>query len=293
MITGQFTSRQKRYLQGMVATLLVLVVFLFLLLGGRLSFIEHRGLDLLHRIRLLLSDQSKVSSEIVLVYIDQKSIDSFRRNLDVGWPWPRDFYARAVQYLSQAGARAIVFDATYSEPSVFANTVPDDETFAKASAENGRVFQTLMFHRELKDKDAPINQEALTRLLKRGLPYQHQGGPLLPVFEDVTMPILPLEESAWGLGVISIDPEPDGVVRRLRPLFAFRDHYYSTLSLAVYLKLNRINQVIQTQEGLDLGGLRVPLDKEGKALLSFYGRSGAYPEFNFASVIQSAAQLEA
>ena len=33
---------------------------------------------------------------------------------------------------------------------------------------------------------------------------------------DVTMPIRPLAEAALGLGSIDIEPEADGVIRRMR-----------------------------------------------------------------------------
>lgn len=287
MITGRFVSKKRRYLVGLIGCALILAVLLPLLLGGRLDLIEYRGLDWLHR---NFPETSKVSSDIVIVYIDQKSIDAFRHGMGVGWPWPRDFYGRAAWYLHAAGAKAVVFDATFSEPSVFADDYGDDQAFAQAMSASGRVFQTLMFHKHKKDAGALADEEALARLAGRGLDYR---GPPPESYADVTMPIKVLEEAAWGLGDITIEPEADGVVRRLRPLAGFQGRTFATLSLAVYLKINDQSTLVRSAKGLQAGPAVLPLDGEDKTLIKYYGGPGVYEEFNFAAVIQSAMQLEA
>lgn len=60
------------------------------------------------------------SEDIVIVAIDQKSIDAIRENptyaLNFGtWPYSRNVWARVFEQLQREGAKAIVFDATMDE----------------------------------------------------------------------------------------------------------------------------------------------------------------------------------
>lgn len=69
---------------------------------------------------------------VVIVAADQRSLDQVNRSLKFGWPWPRELWGRIATYISNAGARAIVFDIIFSEKSVFEDQTGDDETFADA-----------------------------------------------------------------------------------------------------------------------------------------------------------------
>ena len=321
-ITGKVTTKQKRFFQGLIGAAVVVVVLLALLLTGSLNRVEFWGLDILQR---RLPEPQKARADIMIVYIDQKSIDAFRRSWNLGWPWPRDVYARAVTYLHQAGVRAVVFDATFSEPSVFNNDYGDDQALGDAMAESGRVMQTLLFHRAAKeseaDREAVQNEtaqaarearnQALERLAARGLDYQGCGDPgdqggqypdyCPDTYLDVTMPVAPIEQAAWGLGSITIEPENDGVIRRVRPLFRFpaeNGKVYPALSLATYLKLSGTDKVRQSERVLEAAGASIPLDEEGKAVIKWYGPTprgqgvGSFQEITFAAVIQSALQIE-
>lgn len=288
MITGRVLSKQRRYLIGLVGWGLLLAVMLPLTLTGALDLVQYRGLDWLHR---NWSDTSNVTDDIVILYIDQKSIDFFQRARGIGWPWPRDAYGLVVQYLHQAGARAVVFDAVYSEPSVFANDFDDDNAFARAMASAGNVLQTLVWHERPKG-GAPTDEDAVSRLAERALDYTRQGGPAPPDYQDVTMPIPPIEQAAWGLGSISIEPEADGVVRRIRPLAGFRGHAFPTLALAAHLKLTGQAAVTQTGDALNYGQTVLPLDDEGMALIKYYGGLDTYRSYTIAAVMQSSMDLQ-
>jgi adenylate cyclase len=287
MITGKTTSRRKRYTQGLLGLALFLVIFLPLLLGGWFQRVEYQGLDWLQQ---AFANREKVRSDIVILYIDQKSIDFFQKSRGIGWPWPRDAYGLVVEYLKRAGARAVIFDAIFSEPSVFVNDYNDDAAFAGAMESSGRVLQTLVLHREIKG-GAPTDDERMSALLNRGLDYEHVAGPKPIEFKDVTMPIPPLMDAAWGLGVINIRPEDDGVVRRLTPLEGLRGAVFPTLSLAAFIKLNQVDKVVQDRQSLRVGPAVIPLDDEGRALIKYYGGLGTYKDYTMAAVIQSGVDV--
>jgi len=54
---------------------------------------------------------------VVVVALDQKSINFYQRKMQIGCPGPAAFYDILVDYLAQGGARAVLFDMYFSEPS--------------------------------------------------------------------------------------------------------------------------------------------------------------------------------
>src|SRR5687767_860212 len=102
--------RQARVRQG---------TLLLLLTGGAL-LIMLVALDPFKGLQLRLSDTlfrpGTQPQSIVLAEVDDKSLEA-RGRFET---WPRTFHAQAVDNLSKAGARVIVFDLLFVEPS------PDD-----------------------------------------------------------------------------------------------------------------------------------------------------------------------
>lgn len=71
--------------------------------------------------------EKPASGELVIVEIDARSLQA----LD-SWPWPRKYYAQAIDSLNDAGVSQIVFDVDFSSRSVAAQ----DQIFADAIAES-------------------------------------------------------------------------------------------------------------------------------------------------------------
>ena len=60
--------------------------------------------------------EPKKSENVVVLCIDQKSLGFISKVMLQSWPWPREFHAQIVRYLSACGARAVLFDIIFSEP---------------------------------------------------------------------------------------------------------------------------------------------------------------------------------
>jgi CHASE2 domain-containing sensor protein len=76
--------------------------------AGVLNPVEHKTVDARFKVR----GAQERPSEIVVVGIDERSISELGT-----WPLRRRLHARAVDRLSAAGARAIVYDVQFTEPS--------------------------------------------------------------------------------------------------------------------------------------------------------------------------------
>ncbi|MBL9167581.1 MAG: CHASE2 domain-containing protein [Verrucomicrobiales bacterium] len=126
------------------------------------------------------------SSPVVLVYLDLES--HLREKQNPAQPWDRALHARLVRRLTQAGARAVVFDILFSNPG---NPGPDAELMA-AIRENRNVILPA----EIAQSD------------------NHPGGSPGLRSQTLTLPYQDLLNVAAGIGLANVTPDDDFVVRR-------------------------------------------------------------------------------
>src|SRR5688572_26576156 len=84
--------------------------------------------DTLYRLRPV---EDRTDGSVVIVAVDQKSLDAMDQAKGFGWPWPREFWGNFVTYFEKCGARAVAFDLVFTEKSVHADEFDDDTTFGK------------------------------------------------------------------------------------------------------------------------------------------------------------------
>ena len=142
------------------------------------------------------------SQEIALVLLDQESLDWAKEEFGWGWPWPRESYAKMIDYFNRGHAASFAFDMIYSENSVYGTE--DDEKFAESSKNFGRVVQTVYYANE-----------------NTNLP---------------TLPIPSLKDSAALLGNVSSLLDNDRVARR-SPVESSKNGEYG-LSISSYIVKN-------------------------------------------------------
>ncbi|HVN41522.1 MAG TPA: CHASE2 domain-containing protein, partial [Steroidobacteraceae bacterium] len=92
-----------------------------------------------------LHDRSRADTNIVIVDVDELSLDLLRRSVG-RFPWPRDVWAMVVRYLAAGGARVIAFDFGFPDPDLPHPAA--DSAFAAEARAAGSVVQTLAFQQE-------------------------------------------------------------------------------------------------------------------------------------------------
>ena len=137
------------------------------------------------------------SDEIVLVLVDQKSLNYAASERGWTWPWPREAYAEIVDFFSGGGAKSVAFDMLFTEPSSYGDV--DDKKFADASKESGIVIQTVFFDR---------------------------GQRIFPIDE--------IASSAKLIGNVNSLPDSDGTIRRARLFYQWKNYKIPTLGIASY-----------------------------------------------------------
>jgi adenylate cyclase len=208
------------------------------------SNFELKAYDLLSR----LLNPDKGSREIVVVQIDQASLDSLATE-GVTWPWPRQMYAPLFERLSQADA--VFTDIIFSEPSSYGNE--DDSIMAAAVARAGNVFLPVF---------ATANKRALDeagRAFLARVSLKSAAAPLHSLPFAIT-PLAPFATAAAGGGNVMIKPDRDGVYRRLPLLFQAAGH---TLPHFVLGHLLQQRLVTVEQGRLMRGATALPSDRDG------------------------------
>lgn len=84
------------------------------------------------------------TAPIVLVMIDQSSLDWVQKELGLGWPWPRELYGVMASYLR--GARVQAYDILFTEASTFGPE--DDARCSKAMAAAGNVVLATLANKK-------------------------------------------------------------------------------------------------------------------------------------------------
>jgi len=102
--------------------------------------------DSMYRLR---KPEDRTNGPVVIVAVDQASLDELlnpkANKRKFGWPWPREIWGYIVGYLDRCGAREVVFDMVFTEPSAYG----DDSLFAKRvnAAKVPVVFATKVMGR--------------------------------------------------------------------------------------------------------------------------------------------------
>jgi adenylate cyclase len=92
-------------------------------LSGLLDYVEYKVYDF--RINLFAKSNRR-SDDIIMVLLDQDSIEWAQARKGWGWPWPRKAYADFVDYMKAGEAKSVVFDVIFSEPSVYRSSRQDE-----------------------------------------------------------------------------------------------------------------------------------------------------------------------
>jgi CHASE2 domain-containing sensor protein len=271
------------------SVLLAVVLFHFF---GLFDYLEYKTYDF--RIRLF-AQSGRPADDIVVILLDQASIDWAQREKGWGWPWPRQAYGELLDYMNIAQANAVVFDVIFSEPSVYGPE--DDAAFVRASQSFGKAVQTIFFSTQSgnvftwpRDVNKPLfNPLNFDTLLPQFSLLKEEESPAAWI--GAQFPIRGLLDAAGALGNIAGTADSDDVFRGMDLFTLFDGKAVPGLSAASLLaagaagrdiSYNKENQVIEW------GDYTIPVAKNGRTLLRFRGSLDRYIPYNIAEILQSA-----
>lgn len=284
---------QHRFAGAALALAGTAVLVLTLHLSGLLPRLEWLSYDL--RMQVVRSD-TPGPNNVAVILIDEASL----KTVDgiVGrWPWPRSLHADILDFIAAGNPRAVAFDILFSEhESSTANKTPsalsDNDQRLVESTANAAAIHAMQIYTDHADE---INSSLLNRPLPRELDGKYLAADQLNAFFSVVRrqsnnnfysPLPALAAASSGIGIVSAEPDADGVYRRVRLLHNYQGHVFPSLGFAPLLYDNGSiskTQLEHYQRLLQQNGT------DGELLINYYGSISTY---SMSGVIASAQQAQ-
>ena len=233
----------------------------------------------------------KTSSEIVMVLLDQNSLDWGSTQMGLTWPWPREIYGAVVDFCNRNQAKSLSFDVLFSEPSAFG--VRDDQAFADAVSRYGKVALPVFFSRSSgvstqwsSDVPKPRAIRFPTSLFQQPVPGNY------PRFYRATFPIPRIAKQAAVLCNVNNPPGSGGIHRSIFVISEFDQTVIPSLGIGAYLAAQTAATGELHPGNVQFEDKKIPIDNTGRSILKYRGASTVYTTFSAASVIQSEIRLQ-
>jgi adenylate cyclase len=201
----------------------------------------------------LYSDRD-ANSNIVVAEIDDASLEELGRFED----WSREEHAAAVDNLSAAGARVIVFDLLFIEPA------EGDDELARAIAEAGSVVLSVAGENAIAVDDE---------------------GPL--VFGQTLEPNDKLGDRAEALGHVNFPADGDGTVRRVPIAIQSGDgDVHPALSLATLLAIfGQPTPDLSGSSDVTAAEREIPVDDRMRMQINYGGEPDRFTTISYADLV--------
>ncbi len=262
------------------------LVLLFALVALRIA--DPRPLEEVHLrtfdlFQVLRPREQKIRP-VVIADIDEASLKQIGQ-----WPWPRTIVADLITRLHELGAVAIGFDVVFAEPDRMSPAIAATE-FRGIDAETREKLAAL-----------PSNDAVLAEAIKRaGNVVVGEAGsaiatqrtdaekalqtgfavrgpdplPFLVTFPGLLRNVPSIEQAAAGRGLFSINPERDGIVRRVPVIMEAQDTLVPSLTMDMLRIVTHASAIlIRTDQAgvrsVAVPGLEVPTDRNGQFWVHF------------------------
>ena len=191
---------------------------------------------------------AKARSDIVMVEIDDQSIERMAENGFGRFPWPRDSYAVLLRYLEKARPKAVAFDLLLLEEDRGPEGASRDRELIEATRRMGNVIHSVAV------SDSYVSAPP-------SAPGGYRLGREVEEHRSVKLPFGELGSASRALGHTFLVLDEDGPVRRAVPFVRQKDNYYPSLAVATTMAVLGIepSRVRLDRDGLHLGDLSIPL----------------------------------
>jgi adenylate cyclase len=259
--------------------LLLVLVPLRILDPAPLEEIRLRTFDFYQTLR----PRQTTARPVTIVDIDESSLKEIGQ-----WPWPRTIVADLVTRLTQLGAVAIGFDIIFAEPDRMSPGIA------------ATSFRDLDEEVRNKLRSLPSNDEVLAEAIRHSRVVTGQVGSAMPVartqaesalqtgfavrgpdpsrflvtFAGLLHNVPAIEQAAAGRGVFSIQPERDGIIRRVPMIMQAQGAMVPALSMEVLRVVTDSGAIlVRTDEvgvqSVAVPGLELPTDQNGRLWVHF------------------------
>lgn len=262
-----FSKHYRKWYIGLVFAFLIALLTIILQRFSFMQILEAKTLDARFSTNKFPETASK---DVILVGIDDSSLKYFADN-GISWPWPRNFYAHLLNYLTDSGAKSVLLDVLFYQPDIDRSESEGTETdkaFAAAIRKNGQVIMASQLTRD--SLAPPFETSRFYLNLNKTIhitPNQFNG---------ILVPIKPFLQATQNIGIVNVEPDADGIIRRVPLIYPFNGRFLPQLALSAFIYSKEKPDRLQwSSKYMDIGGTRVPIDNTGKYLIDWYGRQSS------------------
>ncbi|MGA2640286.1 MAG: adenylate/guanylate cyclase domain-containing protein [Spirochaetia bacterium] len=280
----------RKVLQGLLMGAIGSLLALALWLPGALDRFEAGTWDVRAR---LFAKPGKATGNVITILLDQKSLEWGKKVNSLSWPWPREIYGAISDFCVRAGAKALVIDVFFTEPSVYG--VSDDQALGAAASKNGRIVAAMNFGSEqATEKFWPADDPRPAMNIAGLEDWVRAVRPRRLSYPLAEFPVPEVFRSANILANAYLSPDAVDRVYRRAPLFnMFDGRVIPSEALATYVAGNPGAHQFSIRPGmLTLDGTSIPIDGDGRAILRYRGPSTTHKAYTAAAIVQADLQIQ-
>jgi len=236
----------------------------------------------------------KPNKDIVILSIDDDSLEVLQDELG-RWPWSRDVYAKAIEYLEQDNVDSIAFDLMFVGHQ--RGFEYKDIKLAETIGKYDNVYASMNFDYRPdieKAPELPDKLEVEVENNSENIDYSEFTYTYTRLILDEII------QATDKIGFINFRRDPiDKISRRSPTFFKYKGDYYPYLALKVasdYIKRHENVEfdkyIINENNELIAGNRILPLDNTGSMIINWYGSHYTYKHIPFWRVYKSALNIE-
>lgn len=244
---------------------------------------ENRTFDYRQSLRVM-HKQPTPNKDIVVLAIDDASLEMLWDKYGE-WPIPRNVYADIINHIEKEKPQAIIFDLLFIKSIKKESNA--DKALITAMNRYNNIYTGMNFDNQPTDVRIPIE---LPERIALNLDNQSNIDITKKYSFSNCRGILPeLINGNVNIGITNVIRNSDGIIRKVAPLMEYRGHYYPYLAFGAssnYLAEENVkNFTIDKHSNLIVNDTKIPLTKDGDAILNWYGISGTHTTYPMYKVI--------
>lgn len=214
------------------------------------------------------------NKDIVVLAVDDASLESLWEKYGE-WPIPRNVYADLINYLEAQKPQSIIFDL------MFIKSIRTSADADRYLADTMNKFNNIYTGMNLDDQPSSLripidlpDRLALNIENDSNIDFSQKS------YKNYRPIMSSLIDGKVNIGMTNVQRASDGILREITPIMMYKDKYYPYLSFkagADYIEQkNAKDFVIDANSNLKVFDTKIPLTKDGNAILNWYGPSGTH-----------------
>ncbi len=256
--------------------------------GGFLDTVENKTFDLRQNM-IINSGYKKANKDIVIVAIDDASYEYILDKYGE-WPLPRDVYAKVIEYLEAQNPKSIAFDL------MFVKSIKSSTNADMALANEFRKFDNIYTAMNMDNQSVELRIpiELPERLSVPVINYSRNIDFDSLSFQNCRAILPEIINATPNIGMINVSRADDGIIRKMPLFIKYQGKFYPQLAFKLGMGIIKENEsyepakyIIDRKSNLLLNNRKIFMDKDGSAILNWYGPTGTYQQIPMYKLIKA------